>query len=340
MSSMLEQAILDANELREAALRGAESSILEKYSEEVKNAMETLLEQDPEMGSGMPEDPMGAEAGEESEDTVMVDIPAAHVATDGDDEIVTVDLDDIIAAAAVEDEEEGGLDRDEIAQEVGIEIEDDTADAAPAEEEAPANRSDDDIEIDESDLVDIFQEMLRVDVDPASIAQEAEITYEEYQEEEEEVVTIAPSQTTGMEKEDIEALNKKLERFEELKTENLRYKKMLGQVKITLEEVNLQNARLLYANRVLSNPSLNERQKIKIAEAIQKARKPEEAKALWETLRTTVGSDSNVNKGPQSLSESVNRRSNLSSMLPRRNNNQSEQEDSFSLRMKKLAGIK
>ena len=104
MSSMLEQAILDANELREAALRGAESSILEKYSEEVKNAMETLLEQDPEMGSGMPEDPMGAEVGDESEDTVMVDIPAAHVATDGDDEIVTVDLDDIIAAAAVEDE--------------------------------------------------------------------------------------------------------------------------------------------------------------------------------------------------------------------------------------------
>ena len=46
MSSMLEQAILDANELREAALRGAESSILEKYSEEVKNAMETLPDRD------------------------------------------------------------------------------------------------------------------------------------------------------------------------------------------------------------------------------------------------------------------------------------------------------
>jgi hypothetical protein len=73
--------------------------------------------------------------------------------------------------------------------------------AVPAAEEPPANRSDDDVEIDESELVDIFQEMLRVDVDPASIAQEAELTYEEYQEEEEEVVTIAPAQTTGMEKE-------------------------------------------------------------------------------------------------------------------------------------------
>ncbi len=238
---MLEQAILDANELREAALRGAESSILEKYSEEIRTAMETILEQEPEMGGMTPEDPMAAD--EDSEDTVMVDIPAAHVADQGDEEIVMVDLDDIIAAAAAEDEDEGGLDRDEIAQEVGIEIEDDTEEAAPAEEELPANRSDDDVEIDESELVDIFQEMLKVDVDPASIAQEAELTYEEYQEEEEEIVTIAPAQTTGMEKDDIEALNKKLERFEELKTENIRYKKLLGQVKLTLEEVNLQNAR-------------------------------------------------------------------------------------------------
>ena len=68
--------------------------------------------------------------------------------------------------------------------------------------------------------------------------------------------------------------------------------------------------------------------------------KPEEAKALWETLRTTVGSDNNRKKGPQSLSESVNRRSNLSSMLPRRNNVQTKQEDTFSERMRKLAGIK
>ena len=46
MSSMLEQAIVDANALREAAMQSAESAIVEKYSSEVKEAVEKLLEQE------------------------------------------------------------------------------------------------------------------------------------------------------------------------------------------------------------------------------------------------------------------------------------------------------
>ena len=44
MSNMLEQAILDAKTLREAAIKNAESAIIEKYSGEVKEAIESLLE--------------------------------------------------------------------------------------------------------------------------------------------------------------------------------------------------------------------------------------------------------------------------------------------------------
>ena len=47
MSSMLEQAIVDATALREAALKNAEASIIEKYASEIKNAVETLLEEEP-----------------------------------------------------------------------------------------------------------------------------------------------------------------------------------------------------------------------------------------------------------------------------------------------------
>ena len=38
MSNMLEQAIIDAKSLREAALKSAETTILEKDSDEVKKA--------------------------------------------------------------------------------------------------------------------------------------------------------------------------------------------------------------------------------------------------------------------------------------------------------------
>ena len=44
MSSMLEQAIVDAAALREAALKNAEQSVIEKYAPEIKAAVDSLLE--------------------------------------------------------------------------------------------------------------------------------------------------------------------------------------------------------------------------------------------------------------------------------------------------------
>ncbi len=44
MSNMLEQAIVDAAALREAALKNAEQSIIEKYAPQIKEAVEAMLE--------------------------------------------------------------------------------------------------------------------------------------------------------------------------------------------------------------------------------------------------------------------------------------------------------
>ena len=46
--SLLEQAIVDAQELKEAALKSAESAILEKYSSDIKEAVDAMLEQEEE----------------------------------------------------------------------------------------------------------------------------------------------------------------------------------------------------------------------------------------------------------------------------------------------------
>ena len=51
MSSMLEQAIVEAEELKRVASRNAESAILEKYSRELKEEMENLIEQDLGLGA-------------------------------------------------------------------------------------------------------------------------------------------------------------------------------------------------------------------------------------------------------------------------------------------------
>ena len=47
---MLEQAIIEAEELKRVATRNAEQVILEKYSREIKEEMESLLEQDLGLG--------------------------------------------------------------------------------------------------------------------------------------------------------------------------------------------------------------------------------------------------------------------------------------------------
>ena len=108
-------------------------------------------------------------------------------------------------------------------------------------------------------------------------------------------------------------------------------------MKDKLEEALVRNARLIYTNKVLSDASLNERQKTKIVEVIAKAETIKEAKSLYETLKeTTTGAGK---KAPQSLSESVNRRSNLSHVMPRRKQETLNENHSFSDRMKKLAGI-
>ena len=43
MSSMLEQAIVDAKALKEAAIKNAEAAIIEKYSNEIKDTVDTML---------------------------------------------------------------------------------------------------------------------------------------------------------------------------------------------------------------------------------------------------------------------------------------------------------
>ena len=46
MSTLLNEAIVDAKALREAALKNAETAIINKYSDQVRTAMTQLLEQD------------------------------------------------------------------------------------------------------------------------------------------------------------------------------------------------------------------------------------------------------------------------------------------------------
>ena len=100
-----------------------------------------------------------------------------------------------------------------------------------------------------------------------------------------------------------------------------------------VDNVNLQNARLLYTNQVLTSDSLNERQKNKIVEAISKAGSVDEAKTIFETLQSAVGAKS-TKGAPKSLREVVEKPSTTFS----RRREAKVQNPAFD-RMRALAGI-
>tara|TARA_R100001510_G_C7647658_1_gene205002 strand:+ start:990 stop:1994 length:1005 start_codon:yes stop_codon:yes gene_type:complete len=301
MTTMLEQAIIDAEELREAALKSAQQEIVEKYSEEVRSAVQQILEQ--------PEDPMGLDMdmpGEDNEEE-LADVEMSHMAED--DAMIEIPLDQLIAQAEMETPDADDMvDREDL--DVGVPgLEDEEAVSA---EPAPANRKDDaEVELNEEELLDTLMDLVKqesVQVDAPDFAMEEIIKDEqETDEEEAEEEMLADNSRDGQE-EVKEALAQKDAKIEDLNETINKLKNILAEAKEGLQKLNLSNARLLYTNKVLGDTSLNERQKNKIAEMISESRTVDEAKTVYETLQKTMETG---RKAPssQSLSEAVTRRS-------------------------------
>jgi hypothetical protein len=392
MSNMLEQAIADAAALREQAIKNAEQSVIEKYSHQIKEAVDAMLESkeldtandmiaeaEGEMSAASAPMPASFGGGQEG---ATIEAPPAWDSRYDDigvkfnalvdslpqtkDGMVDLDLGEF-ELSPEEEEAMGGSNDDALG------LGDASSDASGADDALSAEPAGDDSgggdeslddllstlqenkEVDEEDqqlqeILDMLEEELHIDDDdiykptghpgpmnPESKrrrdlahAREAQGLEEESEEESSE--------------EDVTAENKQTELYETIEaltTQNDKLVDVLQRLENHLDEALLSNAKLLYQNRTLGDASLNERQKSKIVEAIANAESPKEAKQLHETLKATVGSTPNRNKGPQSLSESVNRRSNLSSMLNSRQNiNESKTVDPFLEKMQKLAGIK
>jgi len=189
MSSMLEQAIIDAEQLKETAQRTAEEAVIEKYQSEIKEAVSKILEQ---------EDPLAEEEDaalvvDEGEVSIVDDLPSAQLAEE--DDVVEINLDQLEELMAQEMQEgemdpDDMSDRHDVAEEIEalteeedldeeIELDEDIDDLLAEEDdldeevtlsdEAAAKLGlmqkeevelDEEIEIDESDLAEAIREML------------------------------------------------------------------------------------------------------------------------------------------------------------------------------------
>jgi len=336
MSSMLEQAIIDAAALKEAALKNAEQEVLERYSKDIKKAVDALLEQEDPFSDEEAEEAPFEPAVDPNEDPLLADpgaLPPAHLGGEkkcpcpDDDEVVTIeiDLDDLTPS----EPEEATASPDQGAMDMEPAPEPDMmGDMGEEEEEEPLAEH---IEFDEQELAELVEELVfdyvaQPSGNPTGLPVEDLHREQELQE---------------LAREIEEANNKKEELQESLKdskAENNKLRRIVLKLKEKLDEVSVSNARLIYTNRVLGDDSLNERQKEKIVEKISEAQTIEEAKMIHEALQSTVAG-TQKDEGPKSLNEAVSRQS--TQVFSRRQRSETNHvNDQFFSRMQRLAGIK
>jgi hypothetical protein len=402
---MLEQAIVDAAALREAALKNAEQAIIEKYAPQIKEAVDSMLEGDvvenrwspnqlvqhegrfaritteadqgkvgikyigeektnlvteaelQEADESLLQEDEGAAmgGGETTTPSAVETIPyAAGINPDGEvsasmnvydftPEDFNIDLQDMFlsqdqaeapVATSPDEEIEVG---DDLDLDLSADTDEEAAEETPeAPEEPEAAGEDTDVLFEE--LISALAEELTVDMGETKqghfTTDKGTLKYEQ----EMEMAAGEDSEKKEEDEELVKAREKADKLDEAVRKQTAQIKdllKIVDELNSSLNETLLSNAKLLYCNKTLSDASLNERQKSKIVEAIAQANTPDEAKTLQETLKATVGTTKKA--GPKSLSESVNRKSNLSGIMPRR---KQPEQFTFADQMKKLAGIK
>ena len=320
MPTLLEQAIIDAQELRDAALKNAESTILEKYNNEVKNVVETLLEQEEEMMGAMEEPAFAA-----AEEDEMCPCPDKE-----EEEVVTFSLDDLKAMSDELDTEPES--QEDLMADLGMEPAEDEEEVLPLQEDLEL--VEEEVEIDEAAIKELVEELV-VDVMPVKTGWLATPQGEMQYAEELELARLASTEA----QEEIKALKDARDRLtitnESLTSDNKKLVEGILALKEKVEQTLLENAKLLYMNQALNSASLNERQKSNVVESIRKADSVEEAKVIFETLQSAAGSSSN--RKPKSLSEAISR---PSSTLPRRRKERAQGETIVKDRFQRLAGLK
>ena len=155
------------------------------------------------------------------------------------------------------------------------------------------------------------------------------------EEEMEEEVTLDEllAELEGMEEEETESLEEKVE-DEEMKKELEEAMATIAILKKDLNEINLLNAKLLYTNKIFRSKSLTESQKVKVLTAFDKATSKKEVELVYETLSEGLKVSTISTKSP--IKESLG---SASRALGNAVSKPIIENDAFS-RMRELAGLK
>lgn len=221
---------------------------------------------------------------EDEDEELDIDVEDDEVDDEFEDEIEDedeLDLESIIREleSELDDEEDVDvdLDVDDEDEELDIEIEDDE------EEELDV----DDLDVDDEMDIDVDLDDEDDEIDLDEILREMGLLDEE-EEDEEEVEDLTPSFES---------------KIKELEGELGEAYDTIKSLKGTINEVNLLNAKLLFANKLFRNYNLTNEQKVKVVENLDRTNSVREVKLVYATLSESLKFGGNVSKKAKRMTE-------------------------------------
>ena len=341
MSTLYQDAILDAKALRASAMANAKAALEEAFEPKIQEMLRLKLSEELEME----EDSYQAEAEENIEEmNDAMDQPAME----GDYSINDSELEEILAELEELSKVDDGYEP-EMEEAMHGKMKDENLNEAEEEEEEEAEEEEEEEEVegeeefgDDTKIIDItlgdLKQVLQSvmagsqdmgmdipsdEADPEAEA-EAEISLDEI---------LAELEKEGMDMNHPELEEKKEEKDEKkdkVEEELEEANSTIEELRHSLQEVNLLNAKYLYMNKLFKSKTLTESQKVKVINALDRATSVTEVKNTFETLKESFESK-------KQLKESIGFASQAAGVAPKQ---PIIEQDNMMSRWQKLAGIK
>jgi hypothetical protein len=286
---ILKEAIADAKAVREVALANAKAALEEAFTPKLQSMLSAKLSE--ELDEEINEE---EETNEGVEDTT---IEETTIEEDSFDEMVNTneeaaDSDDEGYMGKSMDEE---IDLEEILSELELEESEEVSEDTVAEGEEEIAEGEEELAEGEEEELEEMQVTYTADT-ANRVGYEADHVNEDFDLDAlleeldglDEVKDEVKEEELEESKEEVEeTVNPLQSELEEAKDELEETKSALETVRAELNEVNLLNSKLLYVNRIFKANQLDEAQKLRVVETLDKAGTAKEAKLIYETIKDT-----------------------------------------------------
>lgn len=283
---LLKEAIADAKAVKETAIANAKAALEESFGPFLREKLAAKLSEMDEM-----EETYEMEEGEEKMEEGYDDLEERLGTLNDPSEEGVGNAHSMSPKGNLEEEDLEELDLEELLRELDEET---INEAEDKEEDNKEESSEEEISIEdmsEEDLKKFIEDVISDMIEAGELEagegmeDDEEMSGEEDTEVDLEELMFEIKQAKAKKaKTGIAKTGKAKEETEELKGKLKEAYSTIEEMKKTLNEINLLNAKLLYTNKIFKSKSLTESQKVKVLAAFDKATSKKEAQLVYETL--------------------------------------------------------